>query len=141
MDDIFQRIITRDIPADVVYEDSATLAFLDIHPTNPGHTLIVPKEKARDIFTVSEEAFLAIARAARKIAPALVEAVRARGLNIVVNNKSAAGQIVPHLHMHLIPRFDNDGLHPWPAKEYAPHEAKKIAEKIRAALGEESTAQ
>ncbi|HQU07851.1 MAG: hypothetical protein B7X04_02160 [Parcubacteria group bacterium 21-54-25] len=132
-DTLFAKIIRREIPADVVYEDDETLAFLDIHPNNPGHTLVIPKEPAQNIFDISDEALSAMTRTARKIAPAIMRAVDADGMNLVMNNKKAAGQLVFHAHLHLIPRFADDGLRSWPRKEYAPGEAGAVAEKIRAA--------
>lgn len=130
-DTIFAKIIRREISADIVYEDDDTLAFLDVRPTNPGHTLVIPKSAAQNIFDISDEALTAMARTARKITPAIVSAVGAKGLNMVMNNGRDAGQIIFYAHIHLIPRFTDDGLTPWADKEYAPGEAKTIADKIR----------
>lgn len=130
-DTLFAKIIRREIPADIVYEDTDTLAFLDIHPTNPGHTLVIPKAAAQNIFDISEKVLTAIVCTAHKIAPAIVKAVGANSLNLVMNNGREAGQIIFYAHIHLIPRFGDDGLTPWPDKEYATGEAKAIAEKIR----------
>lgn len=133
-DTVFAKIIRREIPADIVYEDGDVIAFLDIHPNNPGHTLVVPKQVVRNIFDVTEETFVSLMRAVRRIAPAVRDAVGAQGVNISSNHEAAAGQIVFHLHIHIIPRFTDDGLKPWSGKSYPPGEAQKVAEKIRSAL-------
>jgi histidine triad (HIT) family protein len=132
---VFERIIAREIPADIVYEDEETLAFLDIAPNNPGHTLVVPKEYSRNIFDISEESWLAVMRTAHKLAPAIMKAVGADGINIAMNNEAAAGQIVFHTHVHLIPRYEGDGFKHFPPGTYPKEgEDKLIAEKIRSEL-------
>jgi histidine triad (HIT) family protein len=134
-DTIFAKIIRREIPAHIVYEDDETLAFLDIKPNNPGHTLVVPKAYSRNIFDISEESWLAVMRTARKLAPAIKDAVSADGINVAMNNEAAAGQVVFHTHVHLIPRHHEDGFKHFPPGEYTKEgEDKMIAEKIRTAL-------
>lgn len=133
-DSIFAKVIRREIPAEIVYEDDETLAFLDIAPTSPGHTLVIPKKYVRNIFDTDDETLAAVMRTIRKIAPAIKTAVGADGLNIHSNHESAAGQIVFHLHFHLIPRFENDALAMWPHKTYGEGEAETVARKIRTAL-------
>jgi len=133
-DTIFAKIIRRETHADIIYEDTATLAFLDIHPISLGHTLVIPKVPAKNIFDISEDSLLAMMHTARKISGALVHAVGAQGMNLGMNNNRVAGQIIFHAHLHLIPRFTDDGLIPWPEKEYTEGEATALAEKIREAL-------
>ncbi len=133
-DTIFSKIIRREIPADIVYEDEYTLAFMDISPTNPGHTLVIPKKQFRNIFDIDEETLDHVMHTVRKIAPAVRNAVGAQGMNINTNNEAAGGQVVFHYHVHLIPRFSDDGLVFWPHKTYAPGEMQSIAEKIRERL-------
>ncbi len=134
-DTIFMKIIRREIPAEIVYEDDDTLAFLDIRPTNPGHTLVIPKKPFQNIFDIDDETLAAVMRAVRKIAPAVRDAVGAEGLNITMNNEAAAGQVVFHYHVHVIPRFGNDTFRLWPGKPYpSTTAAKEIAVKIRARL-------
>lgn len=132
---VFAKIIRREIPAEIVYEDDETLAFLDIHPNNPGHTLVIPKSPTRNIFTTDDETLAAVMRTVRKVAPAVRDAVNAEGVNINSNHEPAAGQVVFHLHIHIIPRFGNDGYEFWPHKDYAGDEMKEIGAKIRSALG------
>ena len=133
-DTIFMKIIRREIPADIVYEDADTLAFLDVKPINRGHTLVVPKKPARNIFDIDDESLVAVMRTAQRVALAL-RAIGAAGVNIGINNESAAGQIIFHFHMHVIPRFTDDKLISWPGKNSSPDKRKQIAEKIRQALG------
>ena len=133
-DTIFMKIIRREIPADIVYEDQDTLAFLDAKPVVPGHTLVVPKKYAQNIFDIDDASLAATMRAARKIAPAVRDAVGARGVHINSNHGAAAGQIIFHMHFHIIPRHDRSEFSFWPQKEYPANTAAGIAEKIRQAL-------
>ncbi len=136
MDDLFLKIVRGEIPSAKVYEDEHTYAFLDIHPNNKGHVLVVPKQKFRNIFDLDRETFLAMAATAHMIARALKESLGADGVNIVMNNEPAAGQEVFHAHMHIIPRFENDGVFGNLKKtSYAEGEINTFAEKIRTALG------
>jgi histidine triad (HIT) family protein len=132
-DTIFGKIIRREIPAHVVYEDDDTLAFLDITPNSPGHTLVIPKKFARNIFDIDDETLCAVMKTGRKIAPAIREAVGAEGMNVNSNNGAAAGQIVFHFHIHLIPRFTDDHQD-FKHKEYASGEAEEVLAKIHAAI-------
>lgn len=133
-DTVFMKIIRREIPAEILYEDDETLAFLDIAPVSPGHTLVISKNPAQNIFDADDATLAAVMRTVRKIAPAVRDAVNADALNIHSNHGEAAGQIVFHMHFHLIPRFEGDSFFMWPHKEYKEGEAKEVAEKIRAKL-------
>ncbi len=133
-DTIFTKIIRREAPADIVYEDDDTLAFLDIRPNHPGQTLVIPKKPFRNIFDIDDESLAAVMRTVRKLAPAIKNAVHADGVNINSNNEPAAGQVVFHYHVHIIPRYENDGFKFFPTTSYAPGEAAQVAEKIRGAL-------
>ena len=134
-DTIFAKILRREIPAEIVYEDADTLAFLDINPNNLGHTLVIPKKPFRNIFDVDEETLSATMRTIRKLAPAIKNAVGADGVNIHSNHELAAGQLVFHLHFHIIPRFATDGYaFTWGHKTYKPGEAAEIAQKIQTEL-------
>ncbi|HEY4519988.1 MAG TPA: HIT family protein [Candidatus Paceibacterota bacterium] len=128
---IFCSIATKKVPADIVYEDEHTLAFLDAKPANPGHTLIIPKKHTENIFDIDAESWEHMARAARRVAPKVVEGTSAHGLNLIVNNGGAASQLVFHAHMHLVPRFEGDGLTSWHGRSYVGNESAMIAEKIR----------
>lgn len=134
-DTIFMKIIRREIPADIVYEDEETLAFLDVKPVAPGHTLVVPKKPVRNIFDVDDATLAAVMRTVRKIAPAVRDSVGAHGVHINSNHEAAAGQIVFHLHFHIIPRHDRKEFSFWEQKETASRDAALLAEKIRQAIG------
>lgn len=133
---IFEKIVNREIPATIVYEDDDTLAFLDIGPIVKGHTLVVPKTCYNPISDTPDEVLAKLISVAKRIAAAQVGALGADGVNIMQNNGAAAGQEVPHLHFHVIPRFAGDGHHwNWNAKSYDNlDEMQQCAEKIRGGL-------
>lgn len=128
------KIIRREIPAHIVYENDDTIAFLDAKPAVPGHTLVVPKKPFRNIFDVDDETLAAVMRTVRHIAPAVRDAVGAHGVHINSNHEAAAGQIVFHLHFHIIPRHERSEFVFWPQNEYPEGDAAIVAEKIRQAL-------
>ncbi|MER3400710.1 MAG: HIT family protein [Thermoflexus sp.] len=107
---MFCEIVARRQPAEVVYEDERTMAFMDIHPANPGHTLVIPKRHAATIFEIDEEDAAAVMRTAVRVARAIRRALAPEGLNLVQSNGRAAGQEIFHLHVHVIPRWVGDGL-------------------------------
>ncbi len=133
-DCIFCKIVKKEIPADFVYENDKIVAFLDVMPINPGHTLVVPKEHHVDMLETPDDVLSDIITRTKKIASAIIKAVKADGFNIGVNTKPAAGQAVFHTHFHIIPRFNNDGLKPWPHKKLSKEEMAKIKEKIAASF-------
>lgn len=134
-DTIFAKIIRREIPAEIIYEDEETLAFLDIAPVNEGHTLVVPKKPFRNLLDdVDEGTLLALMKTVKKVADAVKKATGAGGINVVANNEAAAGQVVFHLHFHVIPRFADDRVSRWTKKTYTEGGAAKAAETIRQAL-------
>jgi len=109
---IFCSIIARELPAEVLYEDDSTLAFMDINPWTKGHCLVISKEHAETFFDLSEESAAAIMKTAWRIAPAVRNAVKAEGMNLLQSNGKAAWQQVDHFHLHLIPRWSGDALRP-----------------------------
>ncbi len=113
---IFSKIINKELPAHIVYEDDNFLAFLDINPVNLGHTLLVPKQACRNIFDMPENLAKELGLVAQKIAVALKKALNADGVNLIMNNEPAGGQIIFHAHLHIVPRFLNDGLKSWPGQ-------------------------
>lgn len=130
-DTIFMKIIRKEVPANIVYEDDETLAFLSTGPVAPGHTLVIPKKAARNIFDIDQTSFARVMETVRKIAPAVRDAVHAKGVQINSNHEPEAGQEVFHLHMHIIPRHARSEFEFWPHTEYGEGEAKVIAQKIR----------
>ena len=133
-DCVFCKIIAKELPADFVYENDKIVAFLDIHPNNPGHTLIVPKEHYEDLLATPDDVLADMMSRTKKIAPAVMKAVNADGFNTIFNTKPAAFQVVFHTHMHIIPRFKDDGFKHWPEKDIGKEEMQKIKENIIAQL-------
>ena len=130
-DCIFDKIISKEIPATIVYEDEYTLAFLDISPVSLGHTLVVPKKHVTNIFDIDQETLSHTMETARKIAPAVRDSVGAHGVHINSNHGAEAGQVVFHLHFHIIPRHTRDNYEFWPKVEVSEEQAKETAQKIR----------
>ncbi|QQR76986.1 HIT family protein [Candidatus Nomurabacteria bacterium] len=131
---IFCKIIKGEIPCTKVYEDEVGLAFLDVNPINPGHTLLIPKEHHENIHEMPDELLEKLMPTAKKIANAIKFSIGATGINIGQNNGTDAGQVIWHYHMHIIPRFAGDGLKHWPGKPYMLGEAEETAEKIKSVL-------
>lgn len=103
---IFEKIINREIPAYIVYEDDDIISFLDISQATKGHTLIVPKKAYANIYEMPEELLEKVIVVSKKVALAIQEAFNPSGLNILNNTNEVAGQTVFHFHIHLIPRYD-----------------------------------
>ncbi|MBU0722458.1 HIT family protein [Patescibacteria group bacterium] len=128
---IFCKIINGEIPSYKVYEDENTLAFLDINPVNPGHTLVVPKKHFSNIEEADEQTLCQVIKIVKKVGAGLKNNLAAPGYNAQVNNDPSAGQIVPHLHFHVIPRLENDCLSLWPQKKYKKNQAEEVLNKIK----------
>lgn len=128
---IFCKIVKGEIPCDKVYEDEKVLAFLDIHPIKPGHTLVIPKKHFENFVSIDEEYLLPMIQAAKKIVPAIIKSVRATAFNFTTANGAEAGQSVFHLHFHIIPRFSKSELKDWPEMEGEQMTRIQIAEDIR----------
>ena len=108
----FAKILRREFPCYKVYEDEHVLAFLDIMPRSPGHTLVIPKAPARNILDIKADDYAHVARTAHKIAAAAMKAFEADGITVQQFNEPAGGQVVFHLHMHVMPRKDGVALLP-----------------------------
>ncbi len=134
-DNIFAKILRNEIPAVNVYEDEQTLAFMDVMPQAPGHTLVIPKCEAENLFDLEISAGTAVLATAQKVARAVKDAMHADGIMLNQFNGPAAGQTVFHFHLHIVPRFDGVPLrkHSGEMEDIAVLEVQ--AEKIRAALG------
>ena len=134
-DCIFCRIIRREVLSFRVLEDDRTLAFMDINPANPGHTLVVPKVHAETIFTLEDHWLTATTMVAQRVARAVQKAFQPYGLNIVQANGPGAAQSVQHFHWHVLPRAENDALPMnWPLKAGDMAAVAEAAERLRAAL-------
>ena len=107
-DCIFCKIVRGEIPSKKIYEDKDTLAFLDINPANPGHTLVVPKKHSEDLTKSDEEDIAKVMRVVKNITANLKEKMDAIGVNVLQSNGKPAGQIIAHTHFHVIPRYPND---------------------------------
>ena len=129
---VFCNIANNKIPCIKVYEDDDFLAFLDIHPINRGHTLVIPKKHYKDLFEIDEDILKKYLLVIKKVAFATKKALNADGINIGMNNGETAGQVVMHAHINIIQRFTSDGLANWDRKvEIKQEELEEIAEKIR----------
>ncbi len=137
MPTIFAKIINREIPAHIVYEDDLVIAFLDISQATKGHTLVVSKELSKDIFELKPETASHLFMVAQKLSVAIQKAFHVSGLNILSNNGETAGQSVFHFHIHLIPRYAKGDLSfqlPNNMGSVTFDEYKERAQKIKEAL-------
>jgi len=133
---IFAKILKREIPAIIVYEDDSALAFMDVMPQGKGHVLLIPKIPCRNILDADPKILPHLIQMAQKLAQAVKKAFQADGVTIMQFNEEASGQSVFHLHFHIIPRFNGIALKPHSGAPAPEEELKKEAEKIRAALKE-----
>jgi histidine triad (HIT) family protein len=134
-DCVFCKIRDGEIPSLRVYEDERTLCFMDINPLNSGHCLVVTKAHAPTLYDADVTDLQAAVAAAQRIARAIREALKPEGLNVLQANGAAAFQSVPHFHLHLIPRWHNDGKgFDWKLVPGQRDQIMKVGEKIRAAL-------
>lgn len=132
---IFCKIINKEIPCSKIYEDEKVFAFLDIAPVNIGHTLIIPKKHFVNIYETPEELLANMIKISKIIAKAIKSELKTDGINVTMNNEPAAGQAVFHSHIHIIPRFTNDGFGLWQGKRpYNEGEKEQIAQRISGAI-------
>ena len=131
---IFAKILRGEFPCYKVYENDHVLAFLDIMPRSPGHTLVIPKAPARNILDITPEDFAHVARGAHRIAAAAIKAFKADGITVQQFSEAAGGQVVFHLHMHVMPRHDNVGLLPPASRKEDPKVLEDNATALIAAL-------
>lgn len=134
---LFCKIISGKIPSNKIYEDDAVFAFLDIYPASEGHTLVAPKKHFSTFTDMNAEDVASLFEAARKVTTAVEKALSAEGSNIGINNGKVAGQEVPHVHVHIIPRKKGDGGRGiksivWTEPDTA--NLEEVAEKIRREL-------
>lgn len=132
---IFCKIIRGDIPSTTIYENSEFKVILDVAPATRGHVLILPKEHFDTVFDIDAETAGKLFQLATAVARAIKETLHCDGMNILQNNGTIAGQTVFHFHMHLIPRYEGDGLRlAWKEGESKPEELEEIKNQIRKAL-------
>jgi histidine triad (HIT) family protein len=128
---IFCKIINKEIPIHKVYEDGNVLAFLDINPASPGHTLVIPKNHYANLEELPDPEAGLIMAVARKVGANLLSGLGAAGYNLIQSNGAAAGQEVLHFHLHVIPRGPGDGLKFWKPQKYELGQAEDILNKIK----------
>ncbi len=109
-DCVFCKIVRKEVPASIVYEEASVLAFLDIHPLNKGHTLIIPKAHYETIFDIPEGVLAEVFKVTKIVAMAIKKSVKADGISIIQQNGRAANQEIFHLHVHAIPKFEGQKL-------------------------------
>lgn len=134
---IFCQIASKQLPTNVVYEDDSVIAFLDIRPSNPGHTLVVPKKHYETLLDMPEEEVAHLIKVVKHVAESMMDAMNADGFNILQNNKEAGYQLIPHAHFHVVPRFKNDGLQLGNIRQGSykdEQEMKDVAAKIKSSI-------
>ena len=128
---IFCKIVKKEIPARIVYEDDENIAFLDRAPTSKGHTLVIPKQHNGERFSeYPDEEVKSLFLAVKNVSKAIEKGL-SKNYNIGINNGPIAGQIIFHPHVHIIPRYENDGLKLWPGKQLEDKEMDELQEKIK----------
>ncbi|MHC4068478.1 MAG: HIT family protein [Planctomycetota bacterium] len=131
-DCVFCKIVAGEIPATKIYEDEVILAFLDIGPISDGHVLVISKQHVEKLHECPAELLGQVGSYLGKIAKAVASAMNSEGYNVLCNNGRAAGQLVGHLHFHIIPRNAGDGVfRRWPSYEYPEGKIDEIAGRIR----------
>ncbi|PIR13634.1 HIT family protein [Candidatus Falkowbacteria bacterium CG11_big_fil_rev_8_21_14_0_20_39_10] len=131
---IFCKIVAGEIPSHKIYEDENVLAFLDIAPVNPGHILVITKNHYTNFEDTPEEELANLIKAIKKVGRAIKKGLGASGYNVTENNDPAAGQIIPHIHFHVIPRNKGDGLKLWPQGKYIEGGGEEVVKKIKGVL-------
>ena len=134
-DCIFCKIIAGELPSSKLYEDDLVLSFMDIAPLSPGHSLVIPKNHYETFPEIPAEEAAAVTAAMLKVAPAIMKSQNADGFNLLLANGACAGQVVDHIHFHIVPRKNDDGLgFGWRHGTYADGEAAEIHQSILASL-------
>jgi len=128
---IFCKIIKQEIPSYKIYEDQHTYAFLDINPVNKGHTLVIPKKHYKNIYDIPEDQLKHLISTVKKLTPIIKQVTKADGISITQNNESAAGQVVFHIHFHIIPKFKDQTTS---KQQYKEGEAEILTKKIKTLL-------
>jgi histidine triad (HIT) family protein len=134
---VFAKILRGELPCHKVYEDDKVFAFLDIMPRSLGHTLVIPKKSVRNIFDVAPEDLAHVHKVAQRVAKAAMKAFNADGITIHQFSESAGGQVVFHLHVHVLPRHKGEPLKPAATFTEEPAILAEQAEKLAAAVAKE----
>lgn len=132
MDCLFCKIAAGEIPATKVYEDGDMVAFLDIKPVNPGHVLVIPKAHYALLSETPDDVAAEMMKIVPSLGKAIMKATGTHGFNLMMNNGQDSGQLIGHVHMHIIPRHAGDGHEAWHGKDYAdPDQMNNLANFIR----------
>ena len=133
---IFCKIVNGEMPSNQIYETDKVLAFLDIKPVSRGHSLVITKKHYKDVYDAPEQDLKEVMAASKKISEAMEKGLNADGVNILHASRKEAQQSVLHFHIHIVPRYKNDGLDMWIKSRYKESESdlKGVAEKIRKEL-------
>ncbi len=132
---VFCRIVARQIPASIVHEDAQTIAFMDLGQVNPGHVLVALKAHAENVYALDDEQAAAVFRSVARLARAIRDVFAPPGLSVYQANGPSAGQTVFHLHVHLVPRYDDDGMSlTWPVKNPPRAVLEEAAARLRGVL-------
>ena len=129
-DCIFCKIARGEAASSKVFEDGKAYAFLDLFPVSQGHTLVIPKQHYETILDIPEDLLKEVFAAVKKVAAAVKKATNADGISIGQSNFKAAGQVVAHFHVHIMPRFSSDELRHWPQQKYKEGELEDFQKKI-----------
>jgi histidine triad (HIT) family protein len=133
-DNVFAKILRGELPCHKVYETDRVLAFMDVMPRGDGHVLVIPKARARNLLDIAPDDLAELAKAVQIVGKAAKSAMSAEGLTIQQFNESAGGQVVFHIHFHVIPRFEGVSLRPHTGQMEKPEVLAELASRIRAAL-------
>lgn len=129
---IFCKIIRGEVPCYKLYEDDETIAFLDINPATKGHSLVIPKSHSDSMNMASEEMIDSVYKTVKKVSDLIIRKLEPDGYNILQNNGAVAGQVISHLHVHIIPRYIDDGIRlPIPMRTMTEDSLKELCEIIR----------
>lgn len=133
---VFCKIARKEIPSAIVYENKAVLAFLDIAPATPGHTLLIPKNHYRNFTDIPSQTAKKLFEAVRKVSRSVLQATKAAGFNLLVNQGREAGQVIQHAHLHIVPRKTGDKLllASWTPGKYKPGELERLCKAIKKVL-------
>lgn len=130
-DCLFCKIVAQEVPAHVIAQGERAIAILDIHPVHLGHALILPKQHSETLLDASQEDRAALIELAAHVAENLKRELGVSGVNILHNAGAVSGQVIMHTHIHVIPRYENDGLKHWPSQEVSQDELAAMAQRLR----------
>ncbi|KKP91725.1 MAG: Histidine triad (HIT) protein [Parcubacteria group bacterium GW2011_GWA2_36_10] len=127
---IFCQIVKGDIPAKKIYEDDYYLAFLSLGPASPGHTIVIPKKHTATFIELEPQESADLIKVVQRLAKEIKERLKADAFNLGLNNGEIAGQVIPHVHWHIIPRYKNDTLVHWGVDEQAKDQMDEVLAKL-----------